>query len=320
MLGTRFVRLPALRGRRQQASPNPRGARTTLPPIFIGGTGRSGTTIAARLLGSHPAYYKAPTESRFISAAGGLCDLAAGRTTLAAFQEGVLGRWFHRGPTRGLHLVLGSGEIEAALPILAEGLHADPWAAARNFARRLLDPPALAAGAQGWIEDTPANTIAARKLLRMFPDMRLVHSVRDGRDVASSVVHFDWGPSDLDAALDWWARRLERGFRACDRLPQDRVLVIQLEDLVLRDRQRQYARLLEFVGLDDHPMMGSFFADVMDPRQAHVGRWANDVPSERREAFEARYARLAADIVARGRPYDSTAGDAARGSTLTTSA
>jgi hypothetical protein len=77
--------------------PDGGGARTTLPPVFIGGTGRSGTGITARLLGSHPAYYRAPTEVRFISGMGGLCHLAAGRTTLAAFQEAILGRWYHRG-------------------------------------------------------------------------------------------------------------------------------------------------------------------------------------------------------------------------------
>jgi Sulfotransferase family len=290
------------------------------PPVFIGGTGRSGTTITARLLGSHPAYYKTPTESRFISAAGGLCDLAAGRTTLAAFQEAILGRWFHRGPTKGLHLVLHAEQVEAALPILRERLDTDPWAAARAFTRQLLDPLALAAGAEGWIEDTPANAIAARRLLRMFPDMRLVHCVRDGRDVACSVVGFQWGPSDLEAGLEWWAARLERGFRACDRLPPDRVLVVQLEDLVARDRDRQYSRLLEFAHLDDDPAMHGFFADVIDPRAAHIGRWISDVPSERRRAFHAHYARLVAELVARGRPYDPTAGDVAHGAAVTTSA
>lgn len=319
-LGACLVRLPRLGGRRLLRSPNPGGAQTTLPPIFIGGTGRSGTTITARLLASHTAYYKTPTEVRFISGAGGLCDLAAGRTSLAAFEEAIRGRWFHRGPTKGLHLVLESERIEAALPILRERLEADPWAAGRDFARRLLDPLALAAGAEGWIEDTPANALAARRLLRMFPDLRLVHSVRDGRDVASSVVDFQWGPSDLEAGLDWWADRLERGFRGCDRLPPDRVLVVQLEDLVVRDRERQYARLLEFVGLDDESAMRRFFDEVMVPDSAHLGRWMRDVPSERRQAFEARYAQLVADLVARGRPYDPTAGDVARGGAVTTSA
>ena len=232
----------------------------------------------------------------------------------------MLGRWYHRGPTKGLHLVLKPEQIEAALPILRERLEADPWSAARDFARRLMDPLAVAAGAQGWVEDTPANAIAARRLLRIFPDMRLVHSVRDGRDVATSVVRFEWGPNHPEGGLDWWAVRLERGFRACDQVPADRVLVVQFEDLVVRDRDRQYSRLREFVGLGDDPTMRRFFDEVVDPRDAHVGRWISDVPDERRRAFEARYAQLVADLVARGRPYDPTAGDAENRAAVTTSA
>jgi len=291
------------------------GTRAALPPLFIGGTGRSGTTVTARLLGAHPAYYKAPTEARFISATGGLCDLAAGRTSLAAFEEAILERWFDRGPAKGLHLVLERRDVEAALSVLRDGIEGESWAAAGAFARRLLDPVALEAGAQGWIEDTPANAIAARRLFRMFPDLRLVHCVRDGRDVACSVVAFSWGPSDHVEALDWWARRLERGFEAGDRLPADRVLVVRLEDLVVRDRERQYARLVGFAGLDDDPAMRRFFDDVIDPRAAHVGRWIEDVPAERRAAFEARYAEIVADLVARGRPYDPSAGEVASGTT-----
>lgn len=293
---------------------NPGGA--SLPPIFIGGTGRSGTTITARLLGAHPDYFKAPTEARFISAAGGLCDLASGRTTLAEFETAVLDRWFDRGPTKGLHLVMERRAVTAALETLRERFDRDPWAAGRDFARRLFDPVALAAGARGWIEDTPANAIAARRLLRMFPDLRLIHAIRDGRDVACSVVAFSWGPNDHVEALDWWARRLERAFDACDRVPRDRVLVVRLEDLVVHDRERQYARLLEFVRLDDDPAMRRFFDEVIEPGKAHIGRWRDDVPPDRRRAFDDRYAQLVEGLVARGRPYDPAAGEVTPGATL----
>ena len=279
---------------RQPATATDDGPRTTtLPPVFVGGTGRSGTTITGTLLGAHPAYEMVPTEVRFISASGGLVDLAAGRTTFEAFEARLLDFWFGRGPRKGLHLFLDRSTVEAALPALRRDLAADPWGAGRRFTYALLDPVADAAGARGWIEMTPANVVAARGLLRMFPDMRLVHSVRDGRDVACSVVPFHWGPDDVDEALDWWATKLEKGFAACDSLPADRVLVVQMEALVVRDREGEFARLLAFLGLDDDPAIRAFFDGRMGPDGAHAGRWRRDVPPDRLAAFEAHYERLA---------------------------
>jgi HEAT repeat protein len=49
--------------------------------IFVGGTGRSGTTITSGLLGRHPAWKRLHTEVKFISNHGGLSDLVEGRTT-----------------------------------------------------------------------------------------------------------------------------------------------------------------------------------------------------------------------------------------------
>ena len=61
---------------------------------------------------------------------------------------------------------------------------------------------------------TPSAALKGNTLYRMFPEMKLLHLVRDGRDVACSVLRMPWGPNDLDSALDWWARRLEQGFAA----------------------------------------------------------------------------------------------------------
>lgn len=48
---------------------------SSLTKIFIGGTGRSGTTILLHGLYRHPALYAVPFETKFIPAAGGLGDL-----------------------------------------------------------------------------------------------------------------------------------------------------------------------------------------------------------------------------------------------------
>jgi hypothetical protein len=264
-----------------------------------------------RLIGSHPAYHMIGTETRFITASGGLIHLASSRTTFEAFERQILDTWFVRGPRKGLHVVMDQGVVEQALPGLKAGLAIDRWAACREFAHRLLDPVAAAAGARSWVEMSPTNGWKGRWLLRMFPDMRLVHSVRDGRDVACSIVKQPWGPTDVDEALDMWANRLGRSFDACDRIPADRVLVVQMERLLVHDREAEYRRLLDFIGLDDDPAMRGFFDQSMNAQRAHAGRWRTEVPPERLAAFEAHYAAIVRRLRARRRPYDPEGPDAA---------
>jgi Sulfotransferase family len=284
------------------------GPSTTRRPIFVGGTGRSGTTITARLLDVHPAYRMVPIEVRFISDDGGLCDLLEDRVTFSRFRHRLIARWFDRGAQRGLHLITDRKTLRAATRELAAGFETDRWQAAARFVHRVLDPATVEAGAEGWIEMTPGNVHVASTLLRIFPDMRLVHSVRDGRDVACSVTPLGWGPSDLQGALDWWAASLERAFRATDELPANRLVVVQLEALVAHARDAEYARLITGVGLEDDPAMRSYFDREITPERAHLGRWRQDVPAEDRRAFGERYAALASGIRQRGDAYD-TGGD-----------
>src|SRR5699024_12788194 len=95
------------------------------------------------------------------------------------------------------------------------------------------------------------NANRAAALCRMFPDDRLVHVVRDGRDVAASVARRSWGPNDILSALTWWGnqvRAIDRSMRQAD---QQRVRTVRLEALVVGQREQQYAELLEFCGLAD---------------------------------------------------------------------
>lgn len=281
-----------------------------MKPVFVGGTGRSGTQVTAKVLGAHPTYYMIPTEVRFIAAAGGLCDLIQGDTDVRRFEKRLMGRWFKRDPG-GLHRFTDRATVEAVFRRHRKGLKSDPRTAAVAFTHDLLDPVAAAHGATSWVEMTPANVTSAPVLYELFPGMRLVHSVRDGRDVACSVVSMRWGPTDLDQALDWWAMKVEAGFAACDRLPSDRLLVMQMESLVATDRDAEYARLLGFCGLEDDVAMRSYFESEVSGELAHVRRWLDDVPPDRMAAFQQHYERLALDLMSRGRAYVADATRAA---------
>jgi hypothetical protein len=274
-----------------------------MPVLFVGGTGRSGTTITGRLLAEHPDWVMLPSETKFITGYNGLCDLVRGKASWSEFLHVVRSREFKNAWGRGLHLMADAEAIEALLPALRRGLRRNPWAAAATFVHELLDPVAKTAGATGWVDTTPTNVAKGPELLRMFPNMKLVHVVRDGRDVATSVTRRRWGPNDPDRALDWWAVRLRRSFRAGDQLPDSHFLTLQFEDLYVRERQRDFPRLLEFTGLTEDPAVRAFFESETPADRAHAGRWRSGVPPERLAAFEEHHDRLAADLLARGRPY-----------------
>src|SRR5688572_32483955 len=91
--GPRRLRLP------------PGEAPVGMPVLFIGGTGRSGTTVMGRLFGAHPDYAELPSETKFITGPGGLCELLAGTVTFEQFQAWLRGEAFRNGLGRGLHMM-----------------------------------------------------------------------------------------------------------------------------------------------------------------------------------------------------------------------
>ncbi len=275
------------------------GPATTIPPIIVGGTGRSGTTVTGRLLGAHPDYFMIPFEVRFLSTKGGLTDLVARRTTTMAFERLLLDQLFDRGYGKGLFQITDRGTIRAAIRELDADLDRDPLAAARRFTHRLLDPPAIAAGARGWIEDTPGTLSVAGHLARILPDARFIHVVRDGRDAACSVTPLRYGPTDLRAALRWWERRLERAYAGAAGIPPERLLTIRMEALLRLRREEEYRRLLDFAGLSDVPALRAFFDQQVSGDRAHIGRWRDDVPDEMRASFLAAYREAADGLAAR---------------------
>ena len=273
-------------------------------PIFVGGTGRSGTSILAKLLGSHPQLVRVPIEVRFLADRNGLCDLVDGRTNKEQFRRAVLGQWWHRttarGETRGLHKIVERSELEAAVTDLMALIDRDPLAAAAQFTGRLLDPIASRAHALRWVEDTPPNITVASTLLRIVPTARLIHMVRDGRDVACSVVKLTWGPKTLSEALEWWAQTLLSAHRASAAVGGARLLTVRFEDLVRDDRENTYRRLLTFLDLADETPMRKFFTNSVSGDRAHTGRWQREVPADAQPGFLELYDRLLHDLTSAG--------------------
>ncbi len=280
--------------------------------VFVGGTGRSGTHILGSLLGRHSRYRNVPIESRFHCNKKGFPDLLEGRVTLHGFLDKLRNFWWHRvrvdGQPRGLYNVVRHKTFESAVEEFEPAFGRDPVAACRALFIDLLWPMADADGKPGLVEMSSHNIRQAPTLRRLFPEARFVHTVRDGRDAASSVATKTWGPDNVIDGIDWWADRLRRidvGVRGEEdgadySLPAERLHVVVLDDLVHVDREAAYASLLGFLGVEDEAAIRGFFDGEMSPSTAHKGRWAEGLGPIARRRVLRRYERTLEQLRAEG--------------------
>jgi hypothetical protein len=150
-----------------------------------------------------------------------------------------------------------------------------------------------------WIDHTPTNFRRALTLLRMFPEARFVHLVRDGRAVAASLLPLDWGPNNALHAAEFWMARCAAGLAAESQLGPDRVLRLRYEDLV-GDPGPTLRAIASFAGLDYEPAMAE--GSGLQPNQYHerqhrlvghppdrsrVNGWRQSLTPRQIEIFEA---------------------------------
>jgi hypothetical protein len=271
-------------------APAQNGAGGSPPPIFVGGTGRSGTTILARLLGKHPDYTVIPTEAKFHCTPTGLPSVLRGRQSPELFAERMRGEWFST-PAGGEQLAafLTRATLEGALERFLARAGEDPVAAGRGLIAELFGDYARSQGVDGWVEMTPLNAMwGAPYLIRLFPELRFVNVVRDGRDVAASLVLHGLLP-DARAALAWWEDRLTRAHRQLAALPAGALLHIRFERLLVEDREGALQELLDFMGWQEEEAMWRFFNRRMPVTEAHVGRWMTVFSGRERELVAADY-------------------------------
>lgn len=308
-------------------------------PFFVGGTGRSGSTVVGYLMGSHPDIWATtPREIRFLTDPGGLLDLVLGyggrvhpsidRTlhgasrmkswavqtrmtklkhvpvSPAAFMRSMYGPWWERrspeGEPRGLHRGLDEQAFQHALQRFDASLRTDRLGAARDLVHELLDAPAAAVGARAWVDTTPQNGENAHRIATLLPQAKVVFMIRDGRDTCASVLQKQWGPDSPQLALEWWRRAALRGHRAVTQAGQGHALTVRFDELVHTRRQETLQELFDFLGYEVTPEVQAFFDERMSGRKANTDRWARDIPADALPAFERRYAEIHEELTAAG--------------------
>jgi hypothetical protein len=261
----------------------------------VGGTGRSGTHVVAKLLSRHPRLAMIPIEVRFHVEERGFPGLLAGRVSKEQFVRRLRGFWwkgFQTSRMRGLYRFVPAERFERAVTSFEAGFDDDPEGACRQLFHDLLWHWVERSGADALVEQSCDTVAQAPTLVRLFGEAKFVHVVRDGRDASASRVAQTRGlvyPRTRRQGLEWWESRIrtiDAGSRA---IPPERLLTISLDELLLLGQRRGLRHICRFAGLYTNLKMKQFFNRRMSPELAHSERWRSGLSDRRAAKLEHLY-------------------------------
>lgn len=206
-------------------------------PVFVLGSGRSGTTITASLINRLPRIHIAK-ETGFVSHCRTALNETHDAATLAALIYQVNAwleseRWTNRASVAGFQEFAQKYGLTGAPAFL-------------NYVWQLdCDVPWHELSYIG--DNTPNYVFDAPIVDRLLPNARYIHVVRDPRDVVCSILKMKFGANDpVIAALDWhsWIGAWLMAERV---IPAERRMELRYEDLCA-DPLAQLSRISSFLG------------------------------------------------------------------------
>lgn len=202
-------------------------------PLVVGSP-RSGTTLLRLMLDQHPDLAMMP-ESRFVIEMWTREGHGADPVAPSRYRQDLAQRWPERS-RRGI----SQADVDEMLATPPPPGHPD-------MVRRILSLHADHEGARIAGIKTPMFALHLPLLAAWFPEIRVVHLIRDGRDVAASMLsHASMPGHVVDAALVW-QRSVIAGRQDGAGLG-DRYLEVRYEDLVANP-PGTLARITDHYGL-----------------------------------------------------------------------
>ena len=251
------------------------------PPIFIGGVGRSGTSLVRSITNAHPRIAIGPELKMTPRVVNCWSELGAVRSYLDETYDG------------------GADQLDGAF---------------RRIILGFLERTRRRTGDNRVGEKTPNNVAVFEQIHALFPESPLVHVVRDGRDVVRSLLEQDWnspasgGSISINTrareAAKYWARAVRAGTEAGEKLDgSGRFVTVRYEDLV-RYPEREVRRLCAFLGERYYEEMLRFY-EKEDPHfspaqrpidDSSVGRWREELTNRQKAEVKAEASELLVEL------------------------
>lgn len=225
----------------------------------------------------HPAF-ALPFESKYIvvfhnniAEFGDLHDVKNREALIVSIEKFMRNAWLERDHDEWIPGLI------AAAPQLAE--EAGPsYASVMESVYKFF---AKQRGRERWGDKMATFRRCMPTLMELFPDARIVHIIRDGRDVASSLLPLSFGPNTAYVAAKKWRNFIESGLDYAAKHPKH-VYTVRYEDLI-DDPEKYLREICDFVGEPFHEDMLNFHKSgtARVPRKEIHGQLTKPVNKER---------------------------------------
>jgi len=282
---------------------NEEGRPVAKPPpvLFVGGTGRSGTHVVAKLFAKHSKMALVPVEVRFHVEDRGFPGLLSGDVTKEQFLKRLRGFWWRGFQTRrmrGLYRFVPKERFEHAVAKFENAFDDDAEGACHELFYELLSVRRERAEAPTLVEQSCDTVAQGATLSPLFPEAKFIHVVRDGRDASASRVSQTRGlvyPRTRRQGLEWWEERIRAIDAGARAIPSERLLTVSLDEFLMLGR-RALRPFCRFVRIYPQPKMKRFYRRRMSHELAHSERWRAGLSDRKAADLERAYEEIVAGL------------------------
>lgn len=240
------------------------------PPVFVVGCPRSGTTMLSGLLRNTP--WGAPFETHFITKYFSQLPNYGDLSEFANFRR-LMRNILSERPVQQWRLEVDIAAFHKSLESFAYG-HIVDQLCRLHTARE---------GFTSWGDKTPFYVNHLDVIHALFPESRIIHIVRDGRDVALSLMRKEWGPANVYTCAQLW-KQCNTQQSICHRLAESGLYhVVRYEDL-LDEPQHELSTVLDFLG---EPYQADLLSDLTaGVKRTNYDKWRTELTPRQIAVFE----------------------------------
>lgn len=249
--------------------------------LFIGGTGRCGTTIVFDYLGNNSKIYPTQTaEIKVLTDKNGLLDLYNNKN-LNNFNNYIEQAILNK--SNGYNSFINSlknKDIEIMLNELNKNFNFNNKESIKQFYNNCFYKQRIIENNIKYLADsTPDSIMHSSKIVEIIPNSKFIHMIRDGRDSGYSEYllmkdnkFYNNIKNEFDG-LNFWYRRIVKSFNSIEKLDNKKYINIRLENFVVYDNKNQKEKIINFLEITNEVQMENFYLNNVKNSLMSTGQW-----------------------------------------------